>query len=361
MWCRTIPQSRRTLAAGLLFFLAAQMLFNIVADMRHPELYDPEYGVRLALLRARQAEIPDRPLLLLIGSSRTVMSFRPEILGELRTGDGAQVLPFNFSHLAAGPLMNLMAYDRLRREGIRPRWLVMEVMAPNLSREPGTTPTTIANAGDLPLLDHHIHRPTLYGRYVMLRMLPWHRHRNDLVHRLAPALATPGTFIDEEDMRLGPLGGDIGWQITKDESPEFLERALAHARTGYAPRLQEFTIKESAIRAHCELVEMCRQDGVQVVLLLTPEGSEFRSWYPPEALQQIDAWCAAMRNAYGVPVVDARTWLPDSDFMDSHHVLNRGANTFTKRLEQELFIPLVTPTPEWSRPTPEGSKRLAGG
>src|SRR6266850_6378448 len=129
MWCRTIPQSRRTLAAGLLFFLVAQMLFNIVADMRHPELYDPEYGVRLGLLRARQAETPDRPLLLLIGSSRTVMSFRPEILGALRTGDGAPVLAFNFSHLAAGPLMNLLAYDRLRREGIRPKWLVVEVMA----------------------------------------------------------------------------------------------------------------------------------------------------------------------------------------------------------------------------------------
>src|SRR5260370_32223182 len=175
MWCRTIPQSRRTLAAGLLFFLAAQLAFNIVADMRHPELYDPEYGVRLALLRARMAEMPDRPLLLLIGSSRTVMSFPPEVLGELRSADGARVLPFNFSHLAAGPLINLIAYDRLRRAGIRPTWLVMEVMAPNLSREPGTTPTTIASAGHLPLLDHHIHRPTLSGRYVILRVPPCHR------------------------------------------------------------------------------------------------------------------------------------------------------------------------------------------
>ena len=57
-----------------------------------------------ALLQARLTETPERPLLLMMGSSRTVMCFRPENLAELHTSAGAQVLPFNFSHLAAGPL-----------------------------------------------------------------------------------------------------------------------------------------------------------------------------------------------------------------------------------------------------------------
>jgi len=43
----------------------------------------------------------------------------------------------------------------------------------------------------------------------------------------------------------------------------------------------------------------------------------------------------------GLTLVDARTWLPDSDFMDLHHVLASGAERFTKRLEEEVLRPLV--------------------
>jgi hypothetical protein len=42
-----------------------------------------------------------------------------------------------------------------------------------------------------------------------------------------------------------------------------------------------------------------------------------------------------------VPVVDARTWLDDDDFTDSHHPLQRGAEKFTRRLGRELLEPLV--------------------
>src|SRR5262249_51092960 len=63
---------------GTGFFLAAQVAFLLGSELFFPEVCDPESGIRLAQLRERISEGPDRPLLLLLGSSRTVMAFRPE-------------------------------------------------------------------------------------------------------------------------------------------------------------------------------------------------------------------------------------------------------------------------------------------
>jgi hypothetical protein len=78
-------------------------------DSAEPGLCDSEYGHRLALLRAKQAACPDRPLLFALGSSRTLYGFRPDALG--KSADGA--LAFNFGGLGAGPLVERMFLDRL--------------------------------------------------------------------------------------------------------------------------------------------------------------------------------------------------------------------------------------------------------
>src|SRR5207249_2410036 len=109
--------------------------FGLATDLFYPELYDPDSAVRFALLRQRIAEAPDRPLLLVVGSSRTGTAFRPEILAPLDTGNGPAPLVFNFSHWGANAAFNLMQVKRLLREGIRPDWLVVELMPPWLSRE----------------------------------------------------------------------------------------------------------------------------------------------------------------------------------------------------------------------------------
>src|SRR5262245_63606875 len=111
-------------ARGVLIWTAA--VFAIVqiamvagADMLAPEVYDPEYAARLTRLQARHAEHPDRPLLVLLGSSRTCQLFRPEQLPPIEDANGRVVLPFNFSRLGGGPVYSRLAYSRLCQKNLK--------------------------------------------------------------------------------------------------------------------------------------------------------------------------------------------------------------------------------------------------
>src|SRR4051794_771274 len=123
-----LRRCRAALAWALAVYVCGQLLWTAFLDSRHPELYDPEFGRRLATLRDRTAETPGRPLLLRVGGSGRVVGFRPGVLPPLPAAVGGPPLVFNFSHVAAGPVMNLMQIRRLLRAGVRPDWLVVEVL-----------------------------------------------------------------------------------------------------------------------------------------------------------------------------------------------------------------------------------------
>jgi hypothetical protein len=301
--------------------------------------YDVEYAARIALLRDRRRESPDRPLLLVMGSSRTQLSFRAERLGELTAPDGRAVLPFNFSHTGAGPLMNLMQYYRLRREGMRPDWLILEVRPPALTDEHPQLLRDCMTASDYPVLSRYLEPTYLKYRYALSRLGVWFQHRNRILELTAPEWAEGGA-ASSSGFPLNPLGGD--WLHTPEWlTPERSRRALDVARRQYSEELQHFTISRQADGATRELLALCRTDGVRTALLLTPEGSEFRSWYPADAERMIMEWCAAVSRDSGAPLIDARRWLSDECFFDSHHVLVQGAEAFTRRLEAEVLRPLV--------------------
>jgi hypothetical protein len=325
----------------LLFFVLAQLLFLVVADGWFPQMYDPEYDARLSRLRARLAEQPDRPLLLMLGSSRTVMCFRPEILSLLRTDSGQPVLPFNFSHYGGNQAIQLMKLHRLLRQGIRPRWVVLELMLPMLSEDSPAVAMNGASALDLPVARRYMPNDRLFGVFLRNRSLPLYLRRSHLLHAFAPGWVEPGNRLERDQIKLDPLGGDTGWMVPREVTPESVRRFTDCTRARYFAELQRFHIKDRPQRAVRDLLRLCRREGIGVVLLLTPESSEYRGWYPPSADAEIGQYCAGLRRDFGVPVVDARDWLADGDFLDGHHTLQRGADAFTRRLEREVLRPLV--------------------
>lgn len=174
---------------GVLLVLAG-LAADVWIDCRKPEWHDEEYGHRRSLLRAQVAEHPDRPILLGLGSSRVGLGFRPEALPELCTAEGRPVIPFNGSHLAGGPVMNQVMLRRFVRDGVRPRWLVVEAAPLLLNHESPGIATTAATAFDLPYTLPYLPLGKVAMVYARGRINPFYKHRQYVMETYAPA--SPG-------------------------------------------------------------------------------------------------------------------------------------------------------------------------
>jgi hypothetical protein len=108
------------------------------------------------------------------------------------------------------------------------------------------------------------------------------------------------------------------------------------ARRQYAPAFEDFRLGEAPARALRDLLDRCRAEKVRVALVLMPEGSEFRGWYPPAMEAEMADFLGGLRREHGVAVIDARAWVDDAGFWDSHHLLPSGAAVFTRRLADEV-------------------------
>jgi hypothetical protein len=256
----------------------------------------------------------------------------------LEATQGHRPLPFNFSHTGAGPLMTLMEVKRLERQGIKPRWIVAELVLPLLGVSGQSTAVSIAQAGDLPLLSKYVNGGKLYGRYLLERLKTCAKHQDACTRTLAPWMLTQ---VPEWDViPLEPLGGSAN--VTNVVfTPEEIRRRTLVVRNQYYPGLQRFRLGETPDRAMRELVSFCRQKNIELVVLLTPESSEFRSWYAQETLTEVERYCAELSKEYSVPIVDARDWMPDDAFSDGQHLLPEPAVIFTRRLGKEVLEPLV--------------------
>ena len=338
---RQVTSAKAVIGWTALGFLLVQLALDIFVVSRHPELRDPEYATRLARLRERMAENPQRPLMVMLGSSRTVGSFIPEKLPAIYSSAGESPLVFNFSHLGAGPGMNMVEARRLLRDGIRPKWMIVEVMPPQLNDGNQGILLSTSTPHDLSVTRRYRHPLMVYSTFVRSHLVPSYNFRQFLAHS-----AIPG-WIPEAEWQMGipkidHLGGDETLQ-TRDLNYEaaLSQYMTTEARKGYEPALQNLQIADLSDRATRDLLRFCKRRGITVVLLLTPEGSAFQSWYSAESRRRVESYCSSISNEYRVPLIDARNWLADDDFVDSHHVNARGAEKFTLRLGREVIQPLA--------------------
>ncbi|HEV3080271.1 MAG TPA: hypothetical protein VGY66_10850 [Gemmataceae bacterium] len=341
---------RRALLWGFLFFAGVQVALAIAMEERYPELRDPEYGYKLAELRCRLAEAPDRPLFLAMGSSRTLNGFAPSLLANPVRPVPAVL--FNFGLTAAGPLRELLCTQRLLEQGIRPRWLVIEIMPPFLSINNFWKVEKNDAYGRLSWADLQWLRPyandpwAVYPEWLGGRALACWSQRFCILNRCAPDWCPRASAIN------GFLRGvdGSGWlanAVHQVDADQFA-RGLAEARLEYPePLMGSFHVAAEPDRALHELLALCRRENIIPLLLIMPEGSIFQSWYLAQTKTCLQQYLARLAMEYDVPVVDARAWVPDSGFMDSHHLTLDGAAVFSARFERSVLRPLV----EGRRPT----------
>jgi len=327
---------RRAARRAVLLFAAVTVAanFGLAAGMDHlfPTVRDPEYGRRLARLTARTAEHPGRPVVLLLGSSRAAMGVRPEFMND----DPAGTLAFNFSIVGSGPVMEVMTLRRLLADGAKPAAVLLEYW-PAFMREDGKYAEEVR-------IDKHRLRPedrAFVRDYfadpagveaVMedVRRVPWSSHRLRLVSQVVPGWLP---FHRRQDGPWAKLDR-WGWLPGFETDPPPAERAARHehAAAYYLPLFAGFEITPIADRAFREVVVTCRANGIRVGLVWLPESSEFRGWYTPAARRAGDEYLAAVRAEYGLPLIDARDWVPDRHIADGFHPTQTGAAVLSRRL-----------------------------
>jgi hypothetical protein len=339
------------LLCAALSFAVLQAGLGVAIEHGLPGVRDPEYAFKIERLRARLAEAPGRPLVLVLGSSRVQMGLDA---ARVRASLGGRpALVFNFGMSGGGALLDAVFLRRLRADGVRPDLLVLEVLPPTLN-QPGAYALeedwlngARLRAAELAFVNRfHTEPRRAWRQWAKGRGLPCYWGHDDLRSNLALDTRDPAT---RPERILGTMDG-LGWRpySQEDVAPERRAWLAQLARRQYNNALGEFRLAPGPARALRETVARCRQDGLPLALLLMPEGASFRALYPPSMRAGIDRHLAGLCREWDLPLIDARLWMDDDAFWDGHHLLPRGAAAFSARFEHEALAPLLRSLPDGS-------------
>jgi hypothetical protein len=331
----------RALLWAALFAVGLQLAVGLALEAGPVTVRDPEYAAKEAQLRARRAEAPGRLLVVMLGSSRTMLGLQAGRLGRDTDAPG---LGYNFGMIGAGPMLEAVALRRLLAAGLRPDLLLVEVLTPDLNRagdgyvEEDWLNGKRFSAAELERVCAYHSRPGLLRRHsCQSRCLPFLRPQPGLRRWL-------GLDLPRGERPPGGRRTDrYGWEAYSppDLTRGDYQRRLDMARRQYQECFGAFRLADGPARALRELLDDCRGAAVPAVLVLMPEGSDFRALYPAAVLAGIRRFLAETAREEGVPVIDARCWIEDEGFWDGHHLRPAGAAAFTERLGRDLVRPLL--------------------
>ncbi len=314
---------------GIAFFFTIQIAIAVALDRSWSSVRDPEYGTKLRFLR-ELTQADSRPLILMLGSSRTLNGLRPDCLPR----QAAMPRAFNFGLTSHGPLQQLLCLKRLRADGMRPDGLVLE-LAPMLLCERTRVPLERQKFTDLARLsDYEADWLSMYWHWFQSRAVPSFSYRYSLMSRYRPNWLT---WEQRKDGFWTQTDRD-GWYAHQIATAANHSLSLDSARQSYRPLLQSYLVNPLQDRALRETLAYAKGEKIPVAVLLMPEGPIFQSWYSEETRNRINGYLAELRETYSVPVIDGRSWIPDESFFaDSHHLTPDGATRFTRRFADEVL------------------------
>jgi hypothetical protein len=352
---RLFCHSRSDLLWALLGFAALQGALAALIAFRLPWLRDPSYSRPAAALSARLRAAP-RPLtVVVLGSSRVQNGLRArEVEGRLTAELGRPVAVFNFGVAGAGPLTHLFTWKRLRAAGVQPDLVCVEVVPTFLAGRPGDGPRELLTGDRLDkrelsfLKRYHFPRGEFREDWWRSWLAPGYAHRTKLLRSLQGYW---GRRIDG----CGWHEESLAWAVGDAER----RQGIAQARREHGAILKDFHLGGASCLALRDLLELCRRDGVSAALLWMPEGTAFRELYGDGAEGQAEAFLAGLGREQGAPLLDARRWVADEDFVDCHHLAGRGAAVFSERFGGEALLPLLRQRYEPARPHPAAHAGLS--
>lgn len=329
----------RAVGVALAVFIVGQLALDLALESVRPEWRDPEFGWRIKAVQRLHNESRERPLILVLGSSRTQMGFSPLDLG--LSSDEHSPLVYNFGQAGSGPIQMLLNLRRVLDAGVKPNAVLVEILPATLTYH-GTSETfyhsTVArlNIADLHRLNDYCASPSqLTRRWLETRILPWHSLRFLLLSHWQPTLLPWQRRMDFQ----WRLMDSRGWARFPFETVDADYRAAQtdRAREEYEQNLRDFKVSEISDRILRDLVADCRRERIAVSFFLMPEASAFRSWMTDASRVELKTYLERLSKDLNVPIFDASGWLPDEAFADGHHLLAPAAKRFSARFGREFL------------------------
>jgi hypothetical protein len=281
-----VSRGRTAVLSSLAAFVSLQMLTTLVTNHWQPQYRDLEYGRRLQFVRKKVRKEPDRPLVIVLGSSRVGAAVRPGVL------------------TASNVHVERMSRQDLRL--LRPYWP---------------------------------HPRTLTWNWLKARLAPWYSNRFPMMGEVAPGWL-PRWFPCQNNEWYA--FDHFGWVHLKDVvDPVEYRAGVDGIKTRMTPYLTGFHAGGNGDRALRKLIEVCQRQQIKLVLLNLPEGSEFQHCYPPSVRAEWDGYFQQLSQQTSVPYVDAKSWIPDQEFLDGIHLMPHGASQFTQLLLEQVIAPAL--------------------
>jgi hypothetical protein len=326
-------QARRTVlsaAAAVVFvFLAFAAALEAL-----PRIRFPEHGHRLNALQDLRKKDPARPLVVVLGSSRTQLAVNPQSMGFGK--EPGEPTVFNYGLTGALPVHLPLGLRRLRAAGVTPDAVVVEIF-PALLAVNDVSPATYARRGiglkasEITALAPDARDPAFLLRWRRSRLAGLSHFRHSILFAVAP------NWLDGPARAAGRLDvpDRFGYkELDRSLPQDARDRHFSEARKEYGPSCSHLTLSPLGVRAYRELVADCRAAGTPVAFYLAPESPAFRSWYTPESLAQIEAFTRLLTGELGCPVFDTSSGWSEDDFIDGHHLFPAGASRFSRHLAE---------------------------
>jgi len=329
---------------SLLFFALFQLVLSLALEFWWTSGRDPFYGTKVARLKDRLRQTPDARVVVMIGGSRTGDGLRAAPFeADLARQLGQPLVIFNFGMPGAGPPSQLLQLQRLLADGIKPDLLLVEIVTPLLDDRLGGDPKRLAverlSYRDLQQLRNYpMDTHSVRQGWREARAVPWYAQRFNILSMVLP------TMLPLHLRQDGYVRCDgCGWAApaVTQPAPEIRERLREVSMRGYGPILKTFLLGPTASQAFRLILDECRRHHIKTALVLMPEGPYFRDAYPDQAWQQINPFVEQVCKEYQTPLINARCWMDEDSFFDSHHLIADGAARFTERLGREFIVPLL--------------------
>jgi len=335
------------LAAGAVFVLV-QLLAGVLLDRHGLAVRFPSAARALAAVPRNQPG----PDVVLLGSSRFGALDAAEASTLLRL-EHPEAGPVEVSNLAVpggDPIAEEYVFERLLRQGGRPRLAVIEVSPDTLNEfnqmfalHPHRQITWL----DTPTYFVDICRVGEFKKLAQARLVPLYAHRRELRRQALLAItrpsASPPVAVLGDPLPSLRADGRLPWESLLQvgrppPSPAEMESWRLATRPA-AKRFRFYQVGGTTAAALERLLQRCRSIGTDVVLIGAPNHSSYVCLFTPEIDAAYTAYMTRLTRTYGVRFLDCRAAVPDQLFADAAHLDPEGGRYFTRVLTRDVLSP----------------------